>query len=102
MSGKVSLVAYLKAKPGKDQELLDGLLKLVEPSRSEGGCIDYHLHRSTEDPLIFMFYENWVAMADLDEHLKMPYLEPLLTRSDELLDGEIKIEFYTMLSDPPA
>jgi quinol monooxygenase YgiN len=51
---------------------------------------------------MFMFYENWVAMADLDEHLKMPYLEPLLTRSDELLDGEIKIEFYTMLSDPPA
>jgi len=47
-----------------------------------------------------MFYENWVAMADLDEHLKMPYLEPLLTRKDELLEGDIKIEFYTMLSAP--
>lgn len=102
MSEKVSLVAYLKAKPGKDKELAEGLMALVDPSRSEGGCIDYHLHRSNDDPLCFMFYENWVAMADLDEHLKMPYLQPLLTRSDELLDGEIKIEFYTMLSAPPA
>ena len=100
MSEKVSLVAYMQAKPGKEQELAEGLMALVGPSRSEAGCIDYPLHRSTEDPQCFMFYENWVAMADLDEHLKMPYLEPLLTRKDELLEGDIKIEFYTMLSAP--
>ena len=45
MSEKVSLVAYLQAKPGKEQELVDTLLSLVGPTRQEAGCIDYHLHR---------------------------------------------------------
>ncbi len=101
MSEKVSLVAYLQAKPGKEQELMDTLLSLVGPTRQEAGCIDYHLHRSNEDPRRFMFYENWHSKKDLDDHLGKPHLVPLLSQTDELLDGEIELELFTMLSAAP-
>ncbi|MDP6473969.1 MAG: putative quinol monooxygenase [Alphaproteobacteria bacterium] len=102
MSEKVSLVAYLYAKPDKEAELVDILLSQVGPTRQEAGCIDYHLHRSNEDPLCYMFYENWTAMKDLEDHLAKPHLEPLLSRTDELLQRDVKIEFYAMLSDAPG
>ncbi|MDA0229023.1 MAG: putative quinol monooxygenase [Proteobacteria bacterium] len=101
MSERVTLVAHLQAKPGKEQELVDTLLSLVGPTRQEAGCINYHLHRSTEDPRRFMFYENWHSKKDLDAHLTKPHLVPLLSRTDELLDGEVVLEFFTMLSATP-
>ena len=45
-----SLIAYLKAKPEKRDELLKILLSFVRPSREEAACIDYHLHVSNDDP----------------------------------------------------
>ena len=99
MSERISLVAYLQAKPGKEQELVGTLLSLVGPKRQAAGCIDYHLHRSNEDPRRFMFYENWNSKKDLDDHLAKPHLAPLISRTDELLDGEIELELFTMLSE---
>jgi quinol monooxygenase YgiN len=99
MPERVTLVAYLQAKPGKEQELVDTLLSLVGPTRQEAGCIDYHLHRSNEDPRRFMFYENWHSKRDLDDHLAQTHLVPLLSRADELLDGEVELEMFTMLSE---
>tara|TARA_A100001037_G_scaffold267569_1_gene260517 strand:- start:111 stop:419 length:309 start_codon:yes stop_codon:yes gene_type:complete len=101
MSEKVSLVAYLRAKPGKESELKDTLLSLVAPTRVEAGCIDYHLHISDEDPRRFMFYENWVTKKDLDDHLARHHLVSLLSRTDELLEGEVELELFTMLSEAP-
>ena len=102
MSEKVSLVAYLYAKPDKDAELVEILLSLVGPTRQEAGCIDYHLHRSNEDPLCYMLYENWTTMKDLEDHLAKPHLQPLISRTDELLQRDVKIEFYTMLNEAPG
>ena len=46
-----------------------------------------------------MFYENWRSKADLEAHLKMPHLQPLFGRLDELLARPVEIKFYEMLSD---
>ena len=35
------------------------LLKILEPTRKEDGCIQYELHQDIENPSIFMFYEIW-------------------------------------------
>ncbi len=43
MSEKISVIAYLHAKPGKEQQLIDTLMSLVGPTRLEAGCIDHHL-----------------------------------------------------------
>ncbi len=38
-------------------------------------------------------------MADLEKHFEEPYLKAFFARKDELVEGEIDIKFYTMLSD---
>lgn len=98
MSEQVTLVAYLKPRPGKEAETKELLLSLVGPTRKEAGCIEYHLHRSNDEPCVFMFYENWRSKKDLDEHLAMPYLETLFAKKDELLSADITIELFTMTS----
>lgn len=98
MSEQVTLVAYLKPRPGKEDETRELLLSLVGPTRDEAGCIDYHLHRSNEDPCVFMFYENWRSQKDLDEHLGLPHLKALFAKKDELLSEDITIELFTMTS----
>ncbi|MEJ2642454.1 MAG: antibiotic biosynthesis monooxygenase, partial [Desulfosarcinaceae bacterium] len=59
----------------------------------------YDLHQSTEDPSIFMLYENWKSKKELDEHLAMPYLKELLAKADDLLAKPIDINLYRMISE---
>ena len=97
----VTVVAYLRPRPGKEDETRALLLSLVEPTREEPGCIDYDLFRSDDDPCVFMFYENWRSREDLDRHLTMPHLVPLFERKSDLLAEDIDVKLYTMTS-PPA
>lgn len=95
----VTVVAYLTPRVGREADTEQLLLSLVEPTRREPGCIDYVLHRTDEQPCVFMFYENWRSREDLDRHLAMPHLEPLFERKDELLAKAIDVSVLTMLGD---
>ena len=53
----LTVIAKLKAKQGCEEQLGQMLRGLVEPTRAEKGCINYDLHRSHEDPGLFIFYE---------------------------------------------
>ena len=55
----LTVIARMRAKPGKEQELRDALEALVEPTSTEKGYVNYDLHQGVEDPGWFFFYENW-------------------------------------------
>lgn len=95
MSEPLTLLAILSARPGQADELGRRLTALVAPTRLEPGCLNYDLHRSTDDPAIFMLYENWRSKADLDAHFEMPYLKNFLAGMDEVLAKEMDIRFFT-------
>jgi quinol monooxygenase YgiN len=65
----LTVVAMLKAKPGKDATLKQALLALIAPTRKEPGCVNYDLHQSADDPMCFLFHENWTSKQHLDDHL---------------------------------
>ncbi|MGD8845658.1 MAG: putative quinol monooxygenase [Desulfobacteraceae bacterium] len=96
----VTVIATFKAKPGMEATVREALEAVIPLTRSESGCINYDLHQSTEDPSIFMLYENWVSKKDLDEHLKMPYLQDIVAKADDMLAEPIGIAFYRMISQP--
>lgn len=98
--GKVTVVATFKAKPGMEETARETILALVAPTRAEAGCINYDLHRSPDDPSVFMLYENWVSKKDLDEHLAMPYLQDLLAKADDLFTEPVGIALWQMISQP--
>ncbi len=97
---KVTVVATFKAKSGQEEALRSAIEAVVAPTRSEPGCINYDLHQFTEDPGVFMLYENWISKKDLDKHLEMPYLKDLLGKADELLSEPIGLDLWHMISEP--
>jgi quinol monooxygenase YgiN len=88
----LTVIANMRAKPGKEQELREALEELVEPTTQEAGYVTYDLHQGVEDPAVFYFYENWESVEHLDAHLDAPHLQGFSARLDELLDGELRIE----------
>ena len=98
----LTLIAYLKAKPEKREALQKVLSGFVAPTRREPGCLEYQLHRSADDPDVFMFYEIWQSREILDEHLKMPYLSDFWERRLDYLEGDVELRFFDMLSELPT
>ncbi|BEU28464.1 putative quinol monooxygenase [Paraburkholderia sp. 22B1P] len=98
--GELTLVAFLRAKPGHVEELGRRLQDLVGPTRAESGCLNYDLHRSNDDPSVWMLYENWRTEKDLDAHFKTAYLEEFLSHLSEVLEGDMDIRRYAMTSSP--
>ena len=98
MNPGCTLIAFLKGKPEKRDELLSVLRAFVKPTRAEAGCVEYHLHVSDADPNLFFFYENWRTRKDLDEHLEMSYLKSFFDRRMDLLEKEIDLQYMTMVS----
>ena len=81
----LTVVALIKAKPGKEATLRADLLALVPITRQEPGCINYDLHIATDNPGHFMFHENWASQQHLNDHLARPHIAAMLAKAPELL-----------------
>jgi quinol monooxygenase YgiN len=82
----LTVIAFMKAAPGKEDELRQELTALIEPSRQEDGFVTYDLHESVEQPGAFFFYENWESAEKLDAHLATPHLVRFAGLAGDLLD----------------
>jgi quinol monooxygenase YgiN len=100
MKNKLSLVAFIYAKPEYQDEVATKLKSLIDLSRSEAGCINYDLHRSSDDPTVFVMYENWHDRRDLDQHFKMPYMQEIMKILPEMLRAPLVMHYLDMLSNP--
>ena len=83
----VNVVATIVAKPGNEKEVEGGLLGLIEPSRQDPGCILYELHRSLDDPRVFVFYETWESRELLGKHLETPHLLAWRAKAPKLAES---------------
>jgi quinol monooxygenase YgiN len=100
MANPLTIVAHLHVRQDKLDEAKAFLLGLVEGSRSDPDCIDYHLHQDNENPLEFTFYENWVSRAAWDRHMQLPPLKELARRREEFFAAPTEIRLMTMISSP--
>lgn len=87
----LTVIASMRAKPGKEQDLRTALEALIAPTAKEAGYVNYDLHQGVEDPAVFFFYENWESGEALDAHLAAPHLQEFVGRMDDLLDGGLQI-----------
>ena len=65
----VTVVAKLVVKEDCIETVQRELLKMVEPTRQETGCMEYRLHQDNDNPAVFIFYENWQDMDSLNGHV---------------------------------
>lgn len=87
----ITVVAKLAIKEGHLEAVHAELLKLIEPTRQENGCLEYRLHQDNNDPAVFIFYENWQNMACLESHMRSPHFNAYVAAVDGKLDKEVNL-----------
>ena len=97
---QLTSLAFFRARRGQSEALGAALAALVEPTRGEAGCLTYDLHQSLENAEIWFVYENWRSMQDLDSHMKSVHLRAFLTAAPTLVEGDIDLRRFTMISTP--
>src|SRR5512135_1087181 len=94
----LTVIAQIKAQPGKEAQIRQELLSLVAPSRKDAGCVNYDLHQATDNPALFLFHENWESKAHLDAHLKKPELQAVLGRVAQVTAEPPKISLWERIA----
>lgn len=79
---KLTIVANIKANPDKIDLVKAELLKLIDITRAEDGCITYDLHQDNEAPAHFMFYETWESRDLWQTHMGAPHLAAYMAATD--------------------
>ena len=79
---KLTIVADIKAKSDKIDLVKDELLKLIDITRAEEGCINYDLHQDNHNPSHFLFYENWESRELWQTHMNNEHLKAYMDATD--------------------
>jgi quinol monooxygenase YgiN len=88
------VIAHIKARPGKVEEMRALLAGLIGPTRAEPGCLRYELLHSLTDPLDFTFVEEWRDGSALDSHFNTGHLKAALARFQELAAEPLDLRRY--------
>jgi quinol monooxygenase YgiN len=88
----VTVIAHMRAKPGKEEELRNALESLIHPTTQEAGYVNYDLHQGIEDPSLFYLYENWETVDTHEDHMNTPHLEDFASRLGDLVEGELTVQ----------
>lgn len=94
----VTLVARIKAKQGSEKALEDAFRDMIKKVRAaEPGCLTYVLHKSNQDPTMFVWYETYTDQAAFDAHRKTDHMKEMGARIASLLAEKPQIEILTEL-----
>jgi quinol monooxygenase YgiN len=83
---KLTIVANIITKADKVELVKTALLKLIDITRAEEGCINYDLHQDNANPTHFMFYENWESRELWQTHMGNKHLQEYMLETDGAVD----------------
>lgn len=93
----LTIIANIKAKTDKVDLVKAELLKLIDITPAEEGCINYDLHQDNENPAHFLFYENWESKKHLEAHLNNRHLQDYLAATEGAVE-EFSINEMTRIA----
>lgn len=83
---KLTIVANIIAKADQVELVKAELLKLIDVTRAEEGCINYDLHQDNENPAHFTFYENWESRELWRMHMDNEHLAQYMKATEGAVD----------------
>ena len=92
----LTFTARLTIKAGREAEFERIMRDAVPRVRQEPGNQAYIFHRATDNPRVFMFYEEYDDQAALDAH--RAHLREMGIDLRAMLDGAPTLEFYDKLA----
>lgn len=84
---KLTVVANIHAKADKVDLVKSELLKLIDKTRAEAGCINYDLHQNNEKPTHFLFFENWESRELWQNHMEAQHLKDYLANTEGAIES---------------
>ena len=90
-AGAYSIVAEVRARPGKEAELRQATLPLVALVRGDPANLVYFLQEDRAAPGHFVFYEVFATKADFEAHNAMPYVKDWFAKLPALADGGVQV-----------
>jgi quinol monooxygenase YgiN len=95
----IVLVAKYHVKPGHG-DTVEAALRRMAPLvlAQEPGCTQYRVHRSTENPDLFLLYEEYVDQAAIAAHRRMPQFQEIIEGTIVPLLDKREREFYEVVA----
>ena len=94
----IVIVATMKAKSGKEDELISLMKELVKAVReNEPGALDYTFHRSHKDASSFLVHERYKDGEAMQAHMAAPHFQEAAGKMGELLEGGLGIETFDVI-----
>jgi quinol monooxygenase YgiN len=93
---KVALLAWLQAKPGKEQELADLLKGALPLAQAETGTVSWYAWQI--DDSVFGIFDTFEAEEGRQAHLSGPIAAALMANADTLLAKPPVIEKLNILA----
>ncbi len=83
---QLTIIANIVANEDKVEMVKAELLKLIDTTRAEEGCINYDLHQDNEKPAHFTFYENWESRELWRTHMDNEHLAQYMKATEGAVD----------------
>lgn len=93
----VKVVARITARPDRIDELTRILLRLVEETRKEKGCLSYELYQNLDEPNDFTVVEDWASDAAIDSHMVTEHVQDAFAKASPLLAAAPEIKRYRVI-----
>ena len=84
-------LAKLKAKSDKKEKLREELLKLINPTRSEAGCIEYTLFEDKNESGTFYMREAFENRIAFEAHTATAHFQNFASQINDLMDEPIRL-----------
>jgi len=83
----LSIHFFVRFEPrlGKEKEFREELLRVVEPTRTEAGCMAIHVFESLREPFVFAIHSEWVDEKAFELHARLPHTVRFLQAAGQLL-----------------
>ncbi|KXI21260.1 putative quinol monooxygenase [Photobacterium sanguinicancri] len=78
----LTIIANIVAKDDKIDLVKSELVKLINTTRAEEGCINYDLHQDNENKAHFTFYENWTSRELWQTHMANSHLADYMAATE--------------------
>jgi quinol monooxygenase YgiN len=102
MTNETVVFARLRAAPNQADALAVLLIEQAAAvRRAEPGCLLYRVHRATDDPDLFLFYEMYVDDAAFDAHRSSAHLAEYRSRRDGrgMVAGPADVQVFRSITE---
>jgi quinol monooxygenase YgiN len=79
------IFARLDPQPGKELQVRDALMRVLEPTRAEPGCLRIHVYASTRGPVVFFIHSEWIDEPAFDAHVELPHTRQFVAAVEDLI-----------------